>query len=86
MALGLQLYAMGFVDEPILSLSSEVCRIYEDLMDEHGDKLALQYAGSQLVHSIKTYKKISAFQVRLTNSNVELVSLRGASYFSGAFD
>uniref|UniRef100_F1KTV5 Polyphosphoinositide phosphatase n=1 Tax=Ascaris suum TaxID=6253 RepID=F1KTV5_ASCSU len=63
-ALGLQLYAMGFVDEPILSLSSEVCRIYEDLMDEHGDKLALQYAGSQLVHSIKTYKKISAFQER----------------------
>ncbi|VDK47066.1 unnamed protein product [Anisakis simplex] len=63
-ALGLQLYSMGFVDEPVLLLSSEVCRIYEDLMDEHGDKLALQYAGSQLVHSIKTYKKISAFQER----------------------
>ncbi|VDM42474.1 unnamed protein product [Toxocara canis] len=63
-ALGLQLYSMGFVDDPILLLSSEVCRIYEDLMDEHGDKMALQYAGSQLVHSIKTYKKTSAFQER----------------------
>lgn len=63
-ALGLQLYSMGFADEPVLSPSSEVCRMYEDLMDQHGDTLALQYAGSQLVHSIKTYKKISVIQER----------------------
>uniref|UniRef100_A0A0N5AK70 SAC domain-containing protein n=1 Tax=Syphacia muris TaxID=451379 RepID=A0A0N5AK70_9BILA len=63
-ALGMQLYSMGFCGEPVLSLSSEVCRIFEDLMDEHGDTLALQYAGSQLVHSIKTYKKTAAFQER----------------------
>ncbi|VDN00841.1 unnamed protein product [Thelazia callipaeda] len=63
-SLGLQLYSMGFVGEPVLSPSSEVCRIYEDLMDQHGDTLALQYAGSQLVHSIKTYKKISVIQER----------------------
>lgn len=54
---------MGVVGEPILSSSSEVCRMYEDLMDQHGNTLALQYAGSQLVHSIKTYKKISVIQV-----------------------
>lgn len=63
-ALGMQLYSMGFSGDPVLSLSSEVCRIFEDLMDEHGDTLALQYAGSQLVHSIKTYKKTAAFQER----------------------
>lgn len=64
-SLGLQLYSMGLVGEPLLSPSSEVCRIYEDLMDQHGNTLALQYAGSQLVHSIKTYKKISVIQVCL---------------------
>ncbi|KAM3721339.1 Polyphosphoinositide phosphatase [Dirofilaria immitis] len=63
-SLGLQLYSMGLVGEPLLSSSSEVCRIYEDLMDQHGNTLALQYAGSQLVHSIKTYKKISVIQER----------------------
>lgn len=55
---------MGYTSQAIISPSSEVCRMYEDLFDELGDTLALQYAGSQLVHSIKHYKKISAFQVR----------------------
>ncbi|VDN56626.1 unnamed protein product [Dracunculus medinensis] len=63
-ALGFQLYSMGYTSEAIISPSSEVCRMYEDLFDELGDTLALQYAGSQLVHSIKHYKKISAFQER----------------------
>uniref|UniRef100_A0A915PWV9 SAC domain-containing protein n=1 Tax=Setaria digitata TaxID=48799 RepID=A0A915PWV9_9BILA len=63
-SLGLQLYSMGLAGEPLLSPTSEVCRMYEDLMDQHGNTLALQYAGSQLVHSIKTYKKISVIQER----------------------
>lgn len=64
-ALGCQLFALGVVDEPSLSLHSEVCRVFEEMFDEHGDTLAWQYAGSQLVHSIKHYKKTSAFQVSL---------------------
>lgn len=52
-ALGCQLCAMGILDEPNLTLQSEVCRLLEDMFDEHGDTMALQYAGSQLVHSIK---------------------------------
>uniref|UniRef100_A0A8R1EAW6 SAC domain-containing protein n=1 Tax=Caenorhabditis japonica TaxID=281687 RepID=A0A8R1EAW6_CAEJA len=63
-ALGCQLCAMGILDEPNLTLQSEVCRLLEDMFDEHGDTMALQYAGSQLVHSIKTYKKTAAFQER----------------------
>ncbi|CAI4230221.1 unnamed protein product [Auanema sp. JU1783] len=63
-ALGCQLCAMGLVDTAQLSLQSEVCRVYEEMFDAHGDTLAWQYAGSQLVHSIKTYKKTSAFQER----------------------
>ncbi|CAD6186517.1 unnamed protein product [Caenorhabditis auriculariae] len=63
-ALAAQLCAMGLLEEPVLSLQSEVCRLLEDLFDEHGDTMALQYAGSQLVHSIKTYKKTAVFQER----------------------
>ena len=63
-ALGFQLYAMGYTSEPVISSASEFCRVYEDMFDEHGDTMAYQYAGSQLVHSIKTYKKTSAFQER----------------------
>lgn len=63
-ALACQLYAMGVLDYPSLSLQSDLCRAFEDLFDTHGDTMAWQYAGSQLVHSIKTYKKISALQER----------------------
>ncbi|KAK5965173.1 Polyphosphoinositide phosphatase [Trichostrongylus colubriformis] len=63
-ALACQLYAMGVVDYPSLSLQSDLCRAFEDLFDDHGDTMAWQYAGSQLVHSIKTYRKTSALQER----------------------
>ncbi|KJH43495.1 hypothetical protein DICVIV_10475 [Dictyocaulus viviparus] len=62
-ALACQLYSMGVLDYPCLSLQSDLCRAFEDMFDDHGDTMAWQYAGSQLVHSIKTYKKISAFQL-----------------------
>ncbi len=61
-ALGYQLHALGLVSSPSLSLQSELCRVYEELFDEQGDTIAWQYAGSQLVHSIKTYKKTAVFQ------------------------
>lgn len=33
----------------------------ESLYEDHGDTLALQYGGSQLVHRIKTYRKTAAW-------------------------
>ncbi|GMT28262.1 hypothetical protein PFISCL1PPCAC_19559, partial [Pristionchus fissidentatus] len=63
-ALAFQLCAFGVLDEPLIELSSEISRVYEDLFDEHGDTMAWQYAGSQLVHSVKHYKKMGAFQER----------------------
>ncbi|KAL3082890.1 hypothetical protein niasHS_010692 [Heterodera schachtii] len=64
-ALGWQLYSMGFLALPwSLQLHSEVCRVFEEMFDEHGNTLAWQYAGSQLVHSIKTYKRTAVFQER----------------------
>ena len=32
-------------------------RILENMYEDHGDVLALQYGGSQLVHRIATYRK-----------------------------
>uniref|UniRef100_A0A5S6QSF4 SAC domain-containing protein n=1 Tax=Trichuris muris TaxID=70415 RepID=A0A5S6QSF4_TRIMR len=62
--LAYQLYCMGIIEEPYLNFDHELCRVLEALYDEHGDALAMQYAGSQLVHSIKTYKKTAHLQER----------------------
>ncbi|KAJ1519714.1 hypothetical protein ONE63_004974 [Megalurothrips usitatus] len=56
-ALGYQLYALGFIQEPKLEFDSDCVRMLENLYEDHGDTLALQYGGSQLVHRIKTYRK-----------------------------
>ncbi|KRX73139.1 Polyphosphoinositide phosphatase [Trichinella sp. T6] len=70
-AFAYQLHSMGkdgfsirILSEPYLSMDHEFCRLLETLYDEHGDALAMQYAGSQLVHSIKTYKKTANLQER----------------------
>lgn len=36
-----------------------VLRMLEELYEDHGDTVALQYGGSQLVHRIKGYRKIA---------------------------
>lgn len=56
-ALGYQLYALGVLQIPSLEFDSDCVRMLEALYEDHGDTLALQYGGSQLVHRIKTYRK-----------------------------
>lgn len=56
-ALGFQLCALGVLDEPRIDFDSDCVRMLEELYEDHGDTLALQYGGSQLVHRIKTYRK-----------------------------
>ncbi|UYV76306.1 FIG4 [Cordylochernes scorpioides] len=58
-ALAFQLHAMGMIDTPSLQFDSDIVRMLEELYEDHGDVLALQYGGSQLVHRIKTYRKIA---------------------------
>jgi hypothetical protein len=64
-ALGYQLYALGHLAAPVLPMNTELCRLLELMYEDHGDTLALLYAGSQLVHSIRTYKKTAVFSVRV---------------------
>ncbi|KAJ4450362.1 hypothetical protein ANN_01783 [Periplaneta americana] len=56
-ALGFQLCALGVLESPTLEFDSDCVRMLEELYEDHGDTLALQYGGSQLVHRIKTYRK-----------------------------
>ncbi|KAG8331674.1 phosphatidylinositol-3,5-bisphosphate 5-phosphatase, variant 2 [Homalodisca vitripennis] len=56
-ALGYQLCSMGLLQWPALDFDSDCVRLLEVLYEDHGDTLALQYGGSQLVHRIKTYRK-----------------------------
>ncbi|XP_063228139.1 polyphosphoinositide phosphatase isoform X3 [Bacillus rossius redtenbacheri] len=56
-ALGFQLCALGVLDSPRLEFDTDCVRMLEELYEDHGDTLALQYGGSQLVHRIKTYRK-----------------------------
>ncbi|XP_023722312.1 polyphosphoinositide phosphatase isoform X3 [Cryptotermes secundus] len=55
--LGFQLCALGVLESPVLEFDSDCVRMLEELYEDHGDTLALQYGGSQLVHRIKTYRK-----------------------------
>ncbi|XP_060645112.1 polyphosphoinositide phosphatase [Drosophila nasuta] len=60
-ALGHQLERLGFLKTPKLEFDSDCVTMLEHLYEEHGDTLALQYGGSQLVHRIKTYRKTAAW-------------------------
>eukprot|EP00117_Sycon_ciliatum_P027066 scpid21982/ scgid0701/ Polyphosphoinositide phosphatase; Phosphatidylinositol 3,5-bisphosphate 5-phosphatase; SAC domain-containing protein 3 len=62
-ALGFQLFALGVVDDPILELDTDCMRMFEGLYEGHGDIIALQYGGSQLVHRIRTYRKLSQWTI-----------------------
>lgn len=56
-ALAFQLYALGVLERPSLEFDSDCVRMLEEMYEDHGDTLALQYGGSQLVHRIKTYRR-----------------------------
>lgn len=60
-ALAHQLMQMGFIKPPKLEFDSDCVTMLESLYEDHGDTLALQYGGSQLVHRIKTYRKTAAW-------------------------
>lgn len=45
-----QLYSLGLIGTPNIEFDSDCARLLEGLYEDHGDTLALQYGGSQLVH------------------------------------
>jgi hypothetical protein len=55
-ALGYQLYAMGMTDNPNLEFDTEITDLLTVMYESMGNQIALQYAGSELVNTIKTYR------------------------------
>ena len=79
-ALAHQLFTMGVIAKPELPFDTDIVRLLEELYEDHGDTLALQYGGSQLVHRIKTYRKIAP----LTSQSKDIMQSL-SRYYSNAF-
>lgn len=58
-ALGHQLCALGYVKNKYLEYDSDAVNIWAELFHDHGDTIALQYGGSNLVNTLQTYRKIN---------------------------
>uniref|UniRef100_A0A0K2VEB9 FIG4 homologlike [Tribolium castaneum] n=1 Tax=Lepeophtheirus salmonis TaxID=72036 RepID=A0A0K2VEB9_LEPSM len=56
-ALGFQLFAMGFIDQPVVEFETDAARMLEAMYESLGDTIAIQYGGSQLIHRVKCYRK-----------------------------
>lgn len=54
----------------------------EELYEDHGDTLALQYGGSQLVHRIKSYRRIAPWTSQ-GNDIMQSLSRYYSNTFSG---
>ncbi|XP_016393672.1 polyphosphoinositide phosphatase [Sinocyclocheilus rhinocerous] len=79
-ALAYQLYALGMIDKPKLQFDTDCIRLFEELYEDHGDTLSLQYGGSQLVHRVKTYRKIAPW----TQHSKDIMQTL-SRYYSNAF-
>ena len=79
-ALAFQLQALGVLIEPSLEYDTDAVRLLEQLYEDHGDTIALQYGGSQLVHRVKTYRKIAP----ITSHSSEIMQTL-SRYYSNTF-
>lgn len=60
-------------------------RLFEELYEDHGDTLSLQYGGSQLVHRVKTYRKIAPW-TQHSKDIMQTLSRYYSNAFSGTAD
>ncbi|CAK7198159.1 phosphatidylinositol-3,5-bisphosphate 5-phosphatase [Sporothrix eucalyptigena] len=58
-ALGHQLHALGILDEPTARWETDAVNLFTHMYHDHGDTIAVQYGGSQLVNTMETYRKIN---------------------------
>jgi hypothetical protein len=55
-ALGRQLHALGILKDAIVPFDSDAANLLTEMYHDHGDTIALQYGGSNLVNTIESYK------------------------------
>lgn len=63
-ALGHQLHALGVISETNLEFDTDAVNLFTHMWHDHGDTIAVQYAGSHLVNTMETYRKINAWTSR----------------------
>ncbi|KAL5601331.1 hypothetical protein BROUX41_002683 [Berkeleyomyces rouxiae] len=60
-ALGHQLHALGVLPDTTMDYDTDAVDMLTNLYHDHGDTIALQYAGSQLVNTVETYRKTGSW-------------------------
>lgn len=79
-ALGHQLFALGIISKPKILFDCDAINLLNSMYHDHGDTIALQYGGSQLAHTMETYRKIS----RWTSHSRDMIeSIK--RYYSNSF-
>ena len=68
------------IHDPDLAFETDCVRMLEELYEDQGDTLALQYGGSQLVHRIKGYRNVAHW----TSSSKDIMQTL-SRYYSNAF-
>ncbi|CAG8979862.1 hypothetical protein HYALB_00002635 [Hymenoscyphus albidus] len=58
-ALGYQLHALGIIKDPVVDFDTDAVNLFTHMYHDHGDTIAIQYGGSQLVNTMETYRKIN---------------------------
>ncbi|KAL2023970.1 hypothetical protein VTK56DRAFT_205 [Thermocarpiscus australiensis] len=58
-ALGHQLHALGILGDTAVEYDTDAVNLFTHMYHDHGDTIAVQYGGSQLVNTMETYRKIN---------------------------
>ncbi|PNY29991.1 Polyphosphoinositide phosphatase [Tolypocladium capitatum] len=58
-ALGHQLHALGILEDTSVEYDTDAVNLFTHMWHDHGDTIAVQYGGSQLVNTMETYRKIN---------------------------
>ncbi|KAI1856251.1 hypothetical protein JX265_011763 [Neoarthrinium moseri] len=58
-ALGHQLHALGILEDTMIDYDTDAVNLFTHMYHDHGDTIAMQYGGSQLVNTMETYRKIN---------------------------
>ncbi|KLU85944.1 polyphosphoinositide phosphatase [Magnaporthiopsis poae ATCC 64411] len=58
-ALGHQLHALGILEDTVVNYDTDAVNLLTHMYHDHGDTIAVQYGGSQLVNTMETYRKIN---------------------------
>ncbi|KAH8819027.1 SacI homology domain-containing protein [Xylogone sp. PMI_703] len=54
-----QLHALNVIADPSIDYDTDAINLFTHMFHDHGDTIAIQYGGSQLVNTMETYRKIN---------------------------